>query len=68
MTFNLLYQGIHKGLPLTGEVLVLSYSNLATLTRLTRAVEYGRLYSMFTGVELVQNHESELERGQRLLR
>jgi hypothetical protein len=66
MTFNLLYQGICKGLPPKGAVLILPYSNLATLTR---AAKYAtRLYPMFTGVELVQNHETKLERGQRLLR
>jgi hypothetical protein len=65
MTLNLLYQGVHKVLPPIGAVPVLPYSNFATLTR---AAEYARLYPMFTGVELVQNHETELERGQLLLR
>jgi hypothetical protein len=49
MALNLLYQGIHKGLHPIEAVLVLPYSNLA---------EYARLYPMFTGVELVQNHEA----------
>ena len=40
-------------------------SNLATLKR---AAEYFRLYQVFTGVELVQNHETELKRGKRQLR
>jgi hypothetical protein len=53
MTFNLLYQGIHKGFPPVVAVLVLPYSNLATLTL---AAEYARLYPMLTGVELVQNN------------
>jgi hypothetical protein len=55
MALNLLYQGIHKGLHPIEAVLVLPYSNLATLTR---AAEYARLYPIFTGVELVQNHEA----------
>ena len=29
---------------------------------------YFRLYQVFTGVESVQNHETELKRGKRLLR
>jgi hypothetical protein len=65
MIFNLLYQGIHEGLSPIGVVLVLPYSNLAALTR---AAEHARLYQAFTGVELIQNHETELERGQRMLR
>jgi hypothetical protein len=40
-------------------------SNLATLKR---AAQYFRLYQAFTGVELVQNHETELKRGKQLLR
>ena len=40
-------------------------SNLATLKR---AAQYFRLYQAFTGVESVQNHETELKRGKRELR
>jgi hypothetical protein len=55
MALNLFYQGIHKGLHPIEAVSVLPYSSLATLTR---AAEYARLYPMFAGVELVQNHEA----------
>jgi hypothetical protein len=65
MIFNLFCQGIHKGLPHIGAVLVLPYSNLTTLTLVA---EHARLCPKFTGVELVQNHETELERGQLFLR
>jgi hypothetical protein len=40
-------------------------SNLATLKR---EAQYIRLYQAFTGVELVQNHETELKRGKLQLR
>jgi len=40
-------------------------SNLAILNR---AAEYFRLSGLFTGVESVQNHETELEKDLLLLR